>query len=117
MHKKYALISCATVAFFISFASIKNFPKKFEEKKETLNDWFYQQRTFPFEEINYTAYGEAIRQKIVLQSQSKNNSAAWEFAGPVNIGGRVTDVEMPQNDFNTIYVGAASGGIFKSTDF
>jgi photosystem II stability/assembly factor-like uncharacterized protein len=36
--------------------------------------------------------------------------------GPVNIGGRITDIEIPISDTETYYVGAASGGIFKTTD-
>jgi len=34
----------------------------------------------------------------------------------MNVGGRVTDVEMHSSDTNTIYACAASGGIYKSID-
>ena len=33
-----------------------------------------------------------------------------------NIGGRITDIEIPIDKAETYYVGAASGGIFKTTD-
>ena len=36
--------------------------------------------------------------------------------GPVNIGGRITDIEIPIDAPQTYFVGAASGGIFKTTD-
>lgn len=40
----------------------------------------------------------------------------WRAIGPVNMGGRVADVEGVPGDINTVYVGAASGGIWKTTD-
>ncbi len=47
----------------------------------------------------------------------KSGQQSWQLVGPTNIGGRITDIEMPSNDQNTIYLAAASGGIFKSTNF
>ena len=41
---------------------------------------------------------------------------SWRSIGPVNMSGRVADVEGVAGDPNTIYVGAASGGIWKSTN-
>jgi photosystem II stability/assembly factor-like uncharacterized protein len=46
-----------------------------------------------------------------------NAIARWQLIGPVNAGGRITDIEMPKNNENVIYAGSASGGIFVSTDF
>jgi photosystem II stability/assembly factor-like uncharacterized protein len=41
----------------------------------------------------------------------------WTNIGPSNTGGRITSLAIsPEND-NIIYAGAASGGVFKSTDF
>jgi len=40
----------------------------------------------------------------------------WRSIGPVNMSGRVADVEGVAGDPNTVYVGSASGGIWKSTD-
>lgn len=86
--------------------------------KEKPNDWFFRQRAFPFEQINQTAYIDALQQAQQLRDEAKTNrnDGLWEFAGPVNTGGRITDVEMHPSDINTIYLGAASGGVFKSTD-
>ena len=47
---------------------------------------------------------------------SAKDSSVWEFAGPLNIGGRLTDVEMHPSDMETIYAAAAAGGIFKSVN-
>ena len=90
------------------------------ENNNPLGDWIFSQRAYPNGKIDQKAYIKAIKQKRDLQNQTKdlnngmNNS--WEFCGPTNVGGRVTDVEMPSGDQQTIYVGAASGGIFKSED-
>jgi photosystem II stability/assembly factor-like uncharacterized protein len=40
----------------------------------------------------------------------------WQFVGPTNIGGRVVDIAVDPVASNTIYVAAATGGVWKSTD-
>jgi hypothetical protein len=40
----------------------------------------------------------------------------WRSIGPVNMGGRVTDVEGVPSPSKTFYVAAASGGIWKTTN-
>ncbi len=86
--------------------------------KEKPNDWFFRQRAFPFEQINQTAYLNALQQAHQFREEAKasRNEGVWEFSGPINTGGRITDVEMHPYDLNTIYLGAAAGGVFKSTD-
>ncbi|NOX86926.1 MAG: hypothetical protein GXO86_13345, partial [Chlorobi bacterium] len=78
--------------------------------KEKPNDWFFRQRAFPQGQINHSAYLNALQQAQQLRNETKTNRSdgVWEFAGPVNTGGRITDVEMHPSDLNTIYLGAAS---------
>ncbi len=83
--------------------------------EETPHDFMFMQRAYPSGEIRTEAYAEAIAWKKERLERS-SNSAIWEFAGPVNIGGRITDIEIPIDQAQTYYVGAASGGIFKTTD-
>ena len=40
----------------------------------------------------------------------------WRSIGPANMGGRVTDIEGVPGDPYTFYIGAADGGIFKTTN-
>jgi hypothetical protein len=40
----------------------------------------------------------------------------WRNIGPANMAGRVTDIEAVEEDFATVYVAAASGGVWKSTN-
>lgn len=79
-------------------------------------DWFYQQRAYPSGKINKKAYKLAIKQSQELRSDKSRSLGEWQFAGPVNIGGRLTDVEINPNNENEIWLGAASGGVFKSED-
>ncbi|MDC7995933.1 T9SS type A sorting domain-containing protein [Altibacter sp. HG106] len=78
-------------------------------------DVMFMQRAFPSGQLNTSAYREAIAWKKQRNSEAPS-AAVWEFTGPTNIGGRITDIEIPSNNPDTYYVGAASGGIFKTTD-
>ncbi len=40
----------------------------------------------------------------------------WRAIGPANMGGRVDDIAVVESDPSTIYVGFATGGIWKSTN-
>jgi photosystem II stability/assembly factor-like uncharacterized protein len=41
---------------------------------------------------------------------------SWRAVGPVNMGGRIDDVEAVESDPSVIYVGAATGGVWKTTN-
>ena len=96
-------------------SSIQNFPEEDENKKYP-NEWFFAQRAFPRGEIDKAAYQNALqfRQQIQSNLRGPDQLEEWKFEGPTNVGGRITDIEMPSNSLGTIYVASASGGIFKS---
>lgn len=96
-------------------SSIHNSPNE-ERNKKYPNEWFFAQRAYPRGEIDKTAYHNALqfRQQIKSNLRGPDQIEEWEFEGPTNVGGRITDIEMPTNSFETIYVASASGGIFKS---
>ncbi len=79
-------------------------------------DWMDRQRTFPNGGINTTYYLAAMHQARDLHASADRSTFIWEFAGPTNIGGRITDIEIPGELFSTVYVAAASGGILKTTN-
>lgn len=80
-------------------------------------DWMDRQRSYPYGQIKPESYFSAMRQAQAMhQDAIRSTPVEWEFSGPLNIGGRITDIEMPVGSFSTIYIGAASGGIFKTTD-
>ena len=41
---------------------------------------------------------------------------SWVFAGPINIGGRLTALAVDPHDADHIWAGSAAGGIFESTN-
>jgi photosystem II stability/assembly factor-like uncharacterized protein len=49
-------------------------------------------------------------------AQSPFDKLQFRSIGPAALGGRIHDIEVPSNDPHTIYIGAASGGIWKSTN-
>ena len=49
-------------------------------------------------------------------SESIYRNLKWRHIGPANIGGRVDDIAVVEGNTNIIYIGAASGGVWKTTD-
>ena len=119
MNKRLLKIA-AVVLILFSVILINKFFRKSDNllPEKRPNDWFYLQRAYPYNEINYTAYRDALAQAAKMKEEYKlhDNRVSWEFAGPVNIGGRVTAVAMHPANMDMFYVGAASGGVFKTED-
>lgn len=119
-----AIAVVATASYFIVPAkkTEANRTKKSNgEMEQEPNDWFFRQRAFPSGHISYEAYHDAVNQAMNLKQinnkrEKSEKSLNWQFAGPNNLGGRVSCVAMHKLSTTTIYVGAASGGVFKSTD-
>lgn len=78
---------------------------------------------------------ESIAQKIIRKTEAKQRvewynrhkaltetsvfkNLPWQFVGPTNISGRMTDVEVvtPKGENYTVYVAGASGGIWKTNN-
>jgi len=79
-------------------------------------DWMSYQRAYPSGQINPEAILMGLQQAQELRAATPGSRTGWEFAGPTNIGGRITDVEVPLDDSTVVYVAGATGGILKSTD-
>jgi len=86
------------------------------------NEWMFMQRAYPYGIIDQETYLASLKIRKELMDEkirSKDKSVFnnnWIFSGPTNIGGRITDIEMPLSNMQTIYAGIASGGIFKTTN-
>lgn len=87
-----------------------------KEPKMAPNDWLARQKLYPNAGFSHEHYLYALKQASVLHSASPKLSATWQPAGPYNIGGRITDIAIHPASPATMYIGAASGGIFKTTD-
>lgn len=86
-----------------------------ETKKFAPSEWFYTQRAYPLDEIPVEKYFDAIGKKSTLVDRS-SMSVSWTPIGPTNIGGRVTCIVADPLNPNIIIIGAAAGGIFKTTN-
>lgn len=97
--------------------------EKEEGKSHNPNDLWLQQRSYnsPFDSKAYVAKMEEVKK---FNSKNKYHRSAapsdldeeWTSEGPGNIGGRFNTLAKSPTDVNTIYAGAANGGIFKTTD-
>lgn len=91
-----------------------------QRQQTTADEWLYAQKAFPYDGPDKQAQRAAIRHMLnsrKLQASMRTEAEGdWQFIGPLNIGGRVRDIVCPYGNDNTIYVGAASGGLLKSTD-
>ncbi|HXB39356.1 MAG TPA: hypothetical protein VNZ49_02370, partial [Bacteroidia bacterium] len=117
--KKLFNLTCLTAAlavtFFFSFNKKTNSLRR-EMDKEPPSDWFIAQRMYPFDKVDYDAYSEAVQQAIFMNQTARiaGTNPTWQLIGPTNLEGRVSDIEMNPTNQQEIYVGAASGGVFKS---
>ncbi len=78
-------------------------------------DWMALQRMYPRNTMNIQAHISEMQKAADLHKASATRFE-WEPAGPTNIGGRITDLAVNPDNTNEIYVGAATGGILKTTD-
>ena len=120
------------VSFFLSLActfilAVSLFlscnKKEDEDETEREPDIDY----FAIRNMHYGAMPQQVKEAIArrmeyddAQQETFSKASAlpvWNSIGPANIGGRITDVEMPRHNENIIYAGSASGGIFASTNF
>jgi len=75
------------------------------------------QRAYPYESINQESVAKARAHfQKVKKTGSTKSFDPWVNEGPVNIGGRVTDVARHPEDSELFYMGTSVGGIWKTTD-
>lgn len=81
-------------------------------------DWFFRQRAYPHGKVGQEKYLQAARHQKRLRAGNAQRSmlSGWEFRGPLNTGGRISALAVHPDYPDTIFVGAASGGIFRSYD-
>jgi hypothetical protein len=85
------------------------------------NDYLYLQRRLPDGRIGLQAHARALAHARLKRAQLMATSGldaagAWQLRGPINVGGRVTDVVADPANTNKLYVASASGGVWKTTD-
>lgn len=92
--------------------------------------WFYEQRMYPYNYLPEDAYSKAIKQRDELRKnqgfyvKESDNMPPWISIGPSpgnypgysDISGRCVTIKYDPVNPNIIYVGAAFGGVWKSTN-
>lgn len=87
-----------------------------QEDPHSPEDWMYRQRSYPHGRIRKDIYLQAMQQWQALENSRDPQRQDWESVGPLNIGGRITSLAVDPADDQTIFIGAASGGVFKTTN-
>jgi len=98
-------------------------------KRKSFNreKWFYEQRMYPNNYIPEDAYINAVKQRDEMRKSNGfvlSSATPWLSLGPTsgfyfaysNISGRVTTARYNSLNPNIIYIGAAFGGVWKSTN-
>ncbi len=115
--------ACIVFSFFIFHPVTKTTPSVLlsaeKENKFAPNDYFAESRMYPEKEFpaNYyksiaIAEANAYFSNIALSKSLSTNS--WQVEGPHNIGGRIMAIAVNKTNPNTMLLGAAAGGIFKT---
>ncbi len=87
------------------------------------DDWFFARRAYPQMSLpdrvasKIRRSATAFRKTRLTAVPQAAASPTWTSVGPTNIGGRITAVLIHPTDPDILYAAAASGGVWKSTDF
>ncbi len=85
--------------------------------------WYWGQRTFGLGYIPKGALQAAVQQRDAMRAGSGKGMMTqsiqqppWTLVGPYNIGGRVNAIAINPHNANTVFIGAANGGVWKTMD-
>ncbi|MBP9883373.1 MAG: T9SS type A sorting domain-containing protein [Chitinophagales bacterium] len=95
-------------------------PYAFKEEKQEAYDaltFLSAMNTFPDADLPAAGYTIAWNKhkQLLASANSSNSRSAWENIGPVNIGGRTISIAIDPTDTAVIWLGSASGGLWKSS--
>jgi photosystem II stability/assembly factor-like uncharacterized protein len=133
MRTKFFIL--VAVSGFLSLEAICQQDNLFSRVPENLKNrnvfkrftWFYEQRAFPSDTFPAGIYRKEMNREIEkakLNAGRTNDNCQWRSIGPNRIyssnfgytSGRTRALAIHPNDPNTVYIGAACGGIWKTTD-
>jgi photosystem II stability/assembly factor-like uncharacterized protein len=113
-----------TSALLIGFLTFVNSPeeistvqgKKISGAYDALNFWTMA-RAYPNDDIpniaRYAAFEQAKLNKL-YKTENLQTSNQWQTIGPHNKGGRTNAIAFNPQNPNTMYLGSASGGLWRS---
>lgn len=126
------------LVLFLCFLTIANiYPqdaKKWDEAPESVKsrkyfkraEWFFRSRSVPFDTICVTKLNSEYRKEKAKKTTEVFNNQ-WQPIGPIGIishfpshwgvsSGRVRGIDVHPTNPNIVYIGAASGGLWKTTN-
>jgi len=125
-----AIFSIGTIAQH--YTKLSDFPENVKKTKPFKRfEWFYQQRAFPYDTVPYNYANKVFYNEIkrIKKDQNQSNKLiTWSPKGPAGVqsslsyanwgfvSGRVTTIAIHPNNPGVLYIGAASGGIWKTTN-
>lgn len=123
------LLVSLLVGFFLARRSAlpEEYAERIEEREEESKvlpfgypweafEWWYGQRAYPNELLDYKKFEEAYRYgKSELVALRSPDTSVWRSLGPNNVGGRTRAIAIHPFHPDTIWIGAASGGLWKTT--
>lgn len=126
MLRRLPFIVAAIVAFLAAaLMSDGSRPAESDSELEETNaldafEFWYTQRAAPFDKIPIGAFMRAADHSRQMPHErdvdrTLTDSSQWTSLGPDNVGGRVLAIAVNPLDPNIVWVGAASGGLWKST--
>ena len=126
------LLTIFSTHSFAQYASVwDQVPAKIKNRKSFKRlEWFYRQRSFPLDTIPLTKYFSEKEKQISIDKNmlaKTKASVSWTAIGPRsitsgwpyiwgNVSGRVRGAAVHPVDPNIVYIGAAGGGIWKTTN-
>lgn len=131
---KIFIINLILLLIIINVKSINGQTINYDDVPDEVNSlnsfqrekWFYEQRIFPFKQMPVNAYSNAYSQKQNLLGTSgfHDKINGWISIGPTpavntyygNVSSRVVSVKYHPNNPEIIYLAAAYGGIWKTTN-
>ena len=104
-------------------------------ERDAFDTWFFQQRAYPASTIPADAMGRGFafaRSRNDDSDEHEGEVGFWRPLGPAtipdgqvdnsaggslsNVSGRITAIAVDPSDSNTVYVGGAQGGVWKTTN-
>ncbi len=122
------------LAGFALLAVAQTQEKEERDRPRQRQEWFYRQRAYPHNYVPAGAHQRALKQleqKLTAEEATRALSApaasnpSWTFIGPQPIdtpytdpvvSGRVTALAIDPGNVNTVYLGGAQGGVWKTTN-
>jgi photosystem II stability/assembly factor-like uncharacterized protein len=124
MKKSFLIFACAAAVFagaFILRQALRHpLPQETNSRRsgamEALEFWTAS-RAYPADDIpadKYFRAWTASKRNIKQVPRELASSATWEPIGPTNLHGRTISVAINPQNRNTVYIGTASGGLWRS---